>query len=39
MSKLGMLTLSEHFSELTDVKHTQHTDTWNFVDFLKQQSC
>lgn len=39
MSRLDMLTLSEHLSELMDVKHTQHTDTWNFEDFLKQQSC
>lgn len=39
MSGLDMLTLSKHFSELMDVKHVQHTDTWNFADFLKQQSC
>lgn len=39
MSGLDMLTLSEHSSELMDVKHVQHTDTRNFADFLKQQSC
>lgn len=39
MSGLDMLTLSEHFSELMDVKHVQYTDTRSFADFLKQQSC